>query len=184
MFDWKKYENDFLSEVQEPIEWLSSEFAKLRVGRASPLFLDDVKVEAYGEHMQINQVANISVPDPRTLIIKPYDKANLKIIAGAINSANLGVNPQVDADLIRITFSAPTEEARKNMVKKAKGLVEETKVKIRRIRQDLNDFFKKEANLVDDDKKYFQTQLDNLTKQQNQKIDELFAKAEIEIMKI
>lgn len=184
MLDWKKYQKQFEEDVAEPMHWLKTEFSKLRVGRASPTILDDVKVEVYGEHMSINQVANVSVPDPRTLLIKPYDKQTVKEIVAGINAANLGINPQVDADAIRLTFQAPTEDARKQLVKKAKALAEETKVKIRRVRQDLADEFKKDEATVEDDKKYFQTQLDEITKQQNKKVDDLLSQAETEIMKI
>ncbi len=184
MFDWKKYESLFNEEKQKAFSWLNSEYAKLQVGRANPNILDSVRVEAYGEMMQINQVANISVPEPRSLVIKPYDKSILKDIATGINAANLGLNPQVDADLIRINFPAPTEDSRKQLAKKAKTLVEDLKVKVRLIRQELQDQFKKEENLLEDDKKHFQTELDAYTKKVNAEADEVYANKEKEIMKI
>ncbi|GAA5414712.1 ribosome recycling factor [Ureaplasma ceti] len=184
MINWKDYESAFNTEVEPIIEWMQHEFGKLRMGRATPAILDGILVEAYGEEMPIIQVANISIPDARTLIIKPYDKSILKDLAGAINGANLGVNPQVDADLIRITFAAPTEAARKDLVKKAKSISEDAKVKVRRARQDIQDLFKKDATAVEDDKKYFQTQLDTMTKAINKDIEEALAKREKEIMTI
>ena len=184
MFDWKKYEQLYNEQKDKVLVWTNSEFNKLQTGRASPAFLDSVKVEAYGDLMPINQIANINIPEPRSIVIKPYDKSTLKDIAAAINAANLGVNPQVDADLIRINFPAPTEESRKNLVKKAKEITEQTKVKIRLIRQEMQDLFKKEENVVDDDKKHFQNELDALTKKINGSIDELFSNKEKEIMKI
>lgn len=184
MINFKTYEAAF-NELTAPIfSWMQHEFSKLRVGRASPAILDGILVSAYGEEMPINQIANISIPEARVLIIKPYDKSTLKDIAGAINAANLGVNPQVDADLIRITFAAPTEQTRKDLVKKAKAISEEAKVKIRRARQDIQDLFKKDPDVVDDDKKYFQTELDNITKLANKQIEDAFAIREKEIMTI
>ena len=184
MFDWKTYETEFELLSEKPFQWMADEFSKLKIGRASPAFLNNVLVKAYGELMPINQVANMSVPDARTLVIKPYDRSTIKDIAASINAANLGINPQIDADIIRISFPIPTEDERKKLVKKAKEIAEETKVKVRKIRQELADKFKKEPTVVEDDKKYFQTQLDELTKKYNRMIEERFAKDEIEIMKI
>ena len=184
MINWKDYEKAFNEAVEPAFAWMQNEFNKLRVGRASPAILDGILVEAYGDQMPINQIANISIPEARTLIIKPYDKSVLKDIAGAINAANIGVNPQVDADLIRLTFAAPTEQARKDLVKKAKAISEEAKVKVRRARQDIQDLFKKDANAVEDDKKYFQTELDALTKVVNKRIEDALEIREKEIMTI
>lgn len=176
----KQFENDFYSIN----EWMLSEFAKLRIGKASPAILDDILVHAYDDKMPINQLANLSIPDPRTLVIKPYDKSTLKDIAAAINAANIGINPQVDADVIRLTFKAPTEEDRKVLVKKAKSLAEEAKIRVRRSRQNLQDEFKKDLSALEDDKKYFQNELDLITKSFNKKIEEELAKREKEIMTI
>lgn len=184
MFNWKEYEEIYKLEKEKAFKWLHGEYAKLKAGVANPNILDSVRVHAYGEMMQINQVANISLPDPRSLVIKPYDKSIIKDIAAGINAANLGLNPQVDADLIRIVFPTPTEDSRKELAKKAKSISEELKVKIRLIRQDLQDKFKKEEGVLEDDKKHFQNELDNLTKKINQEIDQLYNDKQKEIMKI
>lgn len=184
MINWKDYEKAYNEAVEPIFSWMQHEFSKLRIGRASPAILDGILVSAYGDDLPINQVANISIPDARTLVIKPYDKSVLKDIAGAINAANLGVNPQVDADLIRITFAAPTEQARKDLVKKAKAIAEDAKVKVRRARQDIQDLFKKDASAVEDDKKYFQNELDTMTKSINKKIEDALASREKDIMTI
>lgn len=184
MIDFLIYKQQFESDFEAINEWLLSEFAKLRIGKANPAILDDILVHAYDDKMPINQLANLSIPDPRTLVIKPYDKSTLKDIAAAINAANIGINPQVDADVIRLTFKAPTEDDRKLLAKKAKSLAEDAKIKVRRSRQNLQDEFKKDANALEDDKKYFQNELDSITKNFNKKIEEELAKREKEIMTI
>lgn len=184
MFDWKKYEDKFLNEEKNIINWMRSEFNKLHVGRANPALLDTVNVIAYGENMKINQLANVSVPDPRTLLITPYDKSTIKDIATGINAANIGVNPIVDADCIRITFPAPTEDARKQLVKKAKMVLEDSKIKVRLYRQQLQDEFKKELDVLEDDKKKFQQEIDKVTKKVNSNLETEFNTKEKDIMKI
>lgn len=182
--DFKIYEKKIRAEVEQVYTWMHNEFVKLRTGRASPAILDGILVDYYGSPTPINQMANISVPEPRVLKIKPFDKESLKDIVTGINAANIGVNPQVDADSIRLTFAAPTEEIRKDLVKKAKQFGEEAKIRVRRIRQDAQDLFKKEANTLEDDKKFFQTELDNLTKEINKEIESLVATKEKEIMTV
>lgn len=184
MFDWKKYEIKFNEELNLILEWMNGEFNKVRVGRANPAILDDIIVEAYDDKMKINQIANISIPESRILIIKPYDRSLVKNIGNAIAVANIGINPQIDSDLVRLTFPAPTEESRKECTKKTKLIAEETKVKIRKLRQKLQDIFKNEVDSLEDDKKYFQNQLDDVTKQANKKIDLALEVRNKEIMTI
>ena len=185
MFDWKKYEFKFLEEEALVLEWMNSEFNKIRVGRANPAILDNIVVEAYDDKMKINQIANISIPESKVLVIKPYDRSLVKNIGIAITNANIGINPQIDSDLVRLTFPAPTEESRKECTKKTKAIAEEAKVRIRKNRLKLQDLFKNEAeNNLDDDKKYFQTQLDEITRQANKKIDSALEVRNKEIMTI
>lgn len=184
MFDWKKYEEMFNERVKSVFEWMSHEFTKIRVGRADPTILNDILVEAYGEKTKINQIANISVPEPRVLVIKPYDRSLLKDLASAIAAANIGVHPQIDADLIRLTFAAPTEETRKECIKKLKLIAEEAKVGIRKSRQHVQDEFKKDTDVQEDDKKYFQNQLDKVTKEVNKEVEDHLETREKEIMTI
>lgn len=184
MFDWKKYEILFESRVQSVLEWMQHEFSRIRVGRADPTILNDILVEAYEEKTKINQIANISVPEARVLVIKPYDRSLLKNISSAIAAANIGVHPQTDADLIRLTFPAPTEESRKECLKKLKIIAEEAKVGIRKSRQHVQDEFKKDTDILEDDKKYFQTQLDKVTKDANKLVEENLETREKEIMTI
>lgn len=111
--DFKPYETKIRNDVEHVYRWMQNEFVKLRTGRASPAILDGILVNYYDQKTPLNQLANISVPEPRVLLVKAYDRNSLKDIATAINEANIGVNPQIDADLVRLTFQAPTEEIRK-----------------------------------------------------------------------
>lgn len=181
--EWKVYEQMFIEKTAPIFEWLSTEFAKLRTGRITSAALDHIRVNAYDEMSPISNVANISSPEPRVLIIKAYDASLYKAIAAAINASDLGVNPQIDADKIRIAFPAITEEVRKATTIKAKNFAEEAKIRIRRVRQTVQDAYRK-AELSDDDKKYYTTCLDKVTKEQNDKVDKLLLQKDKEIMTI
>ncbi|WP_031489146.1 ribosome recycling factor [Ureaplasma canigenitalium] len=182
--DFKVYDKMFKEQAEHVYTFMHNEFIKLRTGRASPSILDGILVDYYGSPTPINQTANISVPEPRILMIKPYDKSIIKDIVTALNGSNLNINPQVDADAIRLTFQAPTEDMRKQLAKKAKQIGEEAKIRIRHIRQEIQDAFKKEQSSIEDDKKHFQNELDKLTKEINNKVDELVLHKEKEIMTI
>ncbi len=182
--EWKLYEEKFEEKANSAFEWLENEFSKIRTGRVSPSVLEHVKVESYGDLVPLQSVANISVPEARVLIVKPYDVSTIKEIAAGINQANIGVNPQVDADKIRISFPALTEDMRKDLIKKSKMLAEDAKVKIRKIRQDIQDLYKKDIELTDDQKKSYATNLDNFTKKMNAKIEEMLEKKSKDILVI
>lgn len=182
--EWKNYEDKFDEKSKNTFEWLENEFSKIRTGRVLPNVLDHVKVESYGELVPLQSVANISVPEARVLIVKPYDVSTIKDIATGINQANIGVNPQVDADKIRITFPALTEDMRKDLIKKSKVLAEEAKVRIRKIRQEIQELYKKDSELTEDQKKSYATNLDNFTKKMNTKIDDMYEKKSKDILVI
>lgn len=184
MINWDNYAEEFNKKMAPVLEWMHIEFNKIRVGRANPTILNDILVEAYDEKTHINQIANISIPEPRILVVKPYDRSLLKNLASAISAANIGIHPQIDGDLVRLTFPVPTEETRKEYQKKVKLIAEEAKVGVRKIRQELQDEFKKDPGAVEDDKKYFQTELDNLTREINKKIDLAMEERDEEIMMI
>lgn len=169
--DWKVYEDELNAKNEKAFEWLNNEFFKLRTSRITPNVLDHIKVEAYDELMPINQLANVSSPEARVLIIKAYDASVYKNIAAAINASDLNVNPQIDADKIRLSFPALTEDARKDIVKKAKSIAEDAKIKIRRNRQDIHDKYRKDDELSDDNKKNYHNLLDKNTKLANEKIE-------------
>ncbi len=182
--NWKTYEDNMELSAITIYEWLEQEFSKLKTGRASPKLLDNIKIDYYGDMTPIYQTANINVPEPRVMYVKPYDKAHLKDIATAINNSHLDINSQVDADRIKITFPTLTEATRKEMAKKAKSMGEAAKVKVRKIRQHEQDNFKKDDEVTEDDKKYFNTQIDKLTKSINVKIDTMVSQKEKGIMTI
>lgn len=183
MAEWKEYETNFKEKSKDVFDWLDNEYSQLRTGRITGAILDHIKVEAYGEPQLIKNIANISSPEPRVLIIKAYDSSLYKDIAAAINASDLGVNPQIDADKIRISFPALTEEIRKDVAKKAKAFAEEAKIRIRRIRQQVQDNYRKEE-LSDDDKKYFNNELDKVTKELNSKIEKVLEEKTKEILSI
>ena len=147
---------------------LNGSLAKLRSGRANPAILEGIQCDYYGEKMDINALCAISMPEPRQLLVKPYSREDLKTIATAINAANIGINPQVEADAIRLIIPAMTEEIRKDIVKKAKALGEEAKVAVRNIRRDTLSLLKEDDSMSDDYKemveKDIQKEVDNITK--------------------
>ncbi len=182
--EWKVYEEKFLEKEKNTLQWFESELKKLRSNRVSPSILNDLKINIYDSFMSINELANVSSPEPNVLIIKPYDMSTTKQISASIVLNNVSSNPQVDADRIRLSFPPMTEDIRKSVCKQAKNLAEEAKVKIRKIRQEIQDSFKKEPNNSDDDKKYFNNELDKVTKKINTKIIDILSNKEKEIMSI
>lgn len=166
---------------------LEHEFSKLQVGRANPALVDEILVESYGSMQAINAVASVSVMDAQTLLIKPWDKTVITAIARAISDAWTGLNPQTMADSIMIKIPPMTEERRKDIVKIAKKLTEESKVAIRNIRQDLMKEIKNaedKKEISEDIRKDMETDLQELINKANKKVDELNKIKENDIMKI
>lgn len=163
---------------------LKSQFATLRTGRASAALLERIEADYYGEKMPINQISAISVPEPRQLVIKPYDKGDVKAIIAAINSSTLGINPQNDGDLIRLILPPLTEERRRDLVKQAKKFVEEAKIAIRNIRRDANADIKNDKELTEDQVKRQEEEVQKVTDQAIKKIDDLFKEKEVEILTV
>ena len=145
----KEVLNTAESKMQKTISVLSSDLTTLKAGRANPKMLDRIQVEAYGGLCPIEQVGNISAPEPRMLVITPWDKSLLKEIEKAILKSDLGINPSNDGSIIRLLVPELTEETRKNLVKNVKKLGEDAKVAIRNIRRDANDSFKKLSKSAD-----------------------------------
>ena len=178
------YVIDLKERFEKSVDSLKLNLSKLRSGRANPGILNGIKCDYYGEKMDITSLCSISSPEPRQLLIKPYSRDDLKAIATAIQAANIGVNPNVEADCIRIIFPPMTEEVRKEIAKKAKGLGEETKVAIRNIRRDTLSLLKEDDTMSDDYRemveKDIQKELDAVTKL----IDEIVAEKTKEIMSI
>ena len=163
---------------------LENELVTLRTGRASPAMLDRVECEYYGDKIAINQISSISSPEPRQLVIKPYDRNDLKSIVAAINAANLGINPVNEGDCIRITVPPLTEDTRRDLVKKAKALTEESRVAVRNVRREYVDFVKDADDMTDDYKDRVQDDIQKVVDETMKKIDEVFANKEKEIMTV
>ncbi len=166
------------------IQAFQNELTTLRTGRATPAMLDRVECEYYGDKIAVNQISSISSPEPRQLLVKPYDKGDVKNICAAIAAANLGVNPINEGDCIRITIAPLTEETRRDLVKKAKAMSEDSKVAIRNIRRDFIDLVKASDEMTEDLQKRVQEEIENVTKDSVAEIDSILAKKESEIMAI
>lgn len=166
---------------------LLKEYATIRAGRANPAVLDRLQVEYYGSPTPINQVAAVSVPEPRTILIAPWDKSVLRDIEKAILTSDLGLNPQNDGTTIRLNFPPLTEERRKELVKSVFKYGEDAKVAIRSIRRDAMDKLKdlkKKSEITEDDLKNAEKKMQDMTDKFCKEIDDLAAKKEKEIMEI
>ena len=169
------------------IEVVKSNFAAVRAGRANAGVLDRITVEYYGAPTPLNQVANIGSPDPRTLTVQPYDMSLLKAVEKAIQTSDLGINPQNDGRVIRLAFPQLTEERRKELTKQVRKYGEEGKVALRNIRRDAMDDIKKKtkkSELTEDDQKKLEKELQELTDKRCKDIDDLTAKKEKELMAV
>lgn len=159
----------------------------VRTGRASPALVEDIKVEAYGTTMPLNQLANISAPESRLIVIQPYDKGSMQAIEKAIQMSNLGLTPNNDGQLIRIAIPALTEERRKQMVKVVSGHVEDAKVAVRHIRRDAAQAIKaleSDKEIGEDDERRAQSELDALTKTYVDRTDEIGKAKEQEVLEV
>ncbi len=164
---------------------LQKDLSTLRTGRANPAMLDLIRIDVYGQKMPINQLATITIPEPRTISIQVWDKNNVKAVDSEIQKSNLGINPQVDGQILRIHIPQLTEERRKELTKILKNLGEKGKVSIRNIRRESNDNIKKllkEKKLSEDESKDFETQIQKNTDDNISKIDKILADKEKEIL--
>ena len=183
--------NEILKEydvkMQKTVDVVISDFASVRAGRANAAVLDKITVDYYGSPTPINQVAAISSPDPRSLLIKPWDGSILKAIEKAIQTSDLGINPQNDGTSIRLAFPQLTEERRKELTKQVKKYAENGKVAIRNIRRDAMDKLKakqKKSEITEDDCKEFEKELQDMTDKRCKEPDDLSAKKEKELMAV
>ena len=183
----KEVNKEFDAKMQKTIDVVMSDFASVRAGRANAGVLDRITVEYYGTPTPLNQVAAISSPDPRSLMIQPWDGSLLKAIEKAIQTSDLGINPQNDGKVIRLAFPQLTEERRKELTKQVRKYGEEGKVALRNIRRDAMEDFKKKkkaSELTEDDLKQLEKELQDLTDKRCKDIDELTAKKEQELMAV
>lgn len=175
------------AQMERAVEAVRREFAAVRTGKATPALLETIRVEAYGSKMPINQLGTVSAPEPRLLVVQPWDKGLIGAIEKAIRNAELGLNPVNDGNVIRIPIPPLTEERRREMVRLAHKLAEEGRVAVRQVRQEANKEIKKrqqEHELSEDDARRQLDEVQKLTDQYIEKIDELLRAKEQEIMEI
>ena len=178
---------EFQRKMEKTLDVLASDFAAVRAGRANAQVLDRITVEYYGTPTPVGQVGTISSPDPRTLVIQPWDGSLLKKIEKAIQTSDLGINPQNDGRVIRLVFPQLTEERRRELTKQVKKYGEDAKVAVRNIRRDAMDYvkaLKKKSEITEDDQKKAEKDLQDLTDKYIKKVDEACAVKEKELMEL
>lgn len=181
--EYKKYEE----KMKKSIDSVAADFAAVRAGRANAAVLDRILVDYYGTPTPIQQIASIASPDPRSLVIQPWDASAVKAIEKAIQNSDLGINPQNDGRSIRLSFPQLTEERRKELVKQIHKYAEGGKVAVRNIRRDAMENFKKQekaSEITEDELKLAEKDLQKLTDESCKKIDELLEKKEKELMSV
>ena len=175
------------SRMEDALDALRREFATVRTGKATPALLDTVKVEAYGSKVPLNQVANVSSPEARLLVVQPYDKNVLPEIERAIMTADLGLNPSNDGNLIRVPIPPLSEERRKDMVKLLHKMAEEGRISVRHARQEANKTIKQEEHdhdISEDEARRQQDEVQRITDEFIARIDQMMEKKETEIMEV
>jgi ribosome recycling factor len=179
--------NDLEKKMINAVEVLKKEFQKVRTGRANPAILDNVSVDYYGNPTPINQVGNVSVPDPQMITISPWEKKMLGDIEKAIQKANLGLTPQNDGNIIRLPIPPLTGERRKEMVKQVKKIGENAKIPIRNVRRDGNDQLKKKEKskeISQDEQKQHMDSVQEVTDKYIKIVDDLMGEKEKELMEV
>jgi len=160
------------------------EFAGVRSGKASPAMLDTVRVEMYGQQMPINQCASVSAPEPRMLLVTPFDKGQIKAVEKAIRESDLGLDPAVQGNVVRVPLPSMNEQRRKDLVKIVHKFAEEGRVAIRHARTEARDKVKKQDGIPEDDKKHFEKDIQKVHDEAIKKIDDLIKAKEAEIMEV
>ena len=179
--------NEARTHMEKAVEAMRREFTSVRTGKATPALLDTVRVDAYGSKMPLNQVGTVSAPEPRLLLVQPWDKGLLKAIETGITNADLGLNPSNDGNIIRVPIPQLTEERRKDMVKLLHKLAEEGRVAIRHARQEANKELKKKQSdheISEDDAHRQMEQVQKLTDEYIGKVDQLLKAKEQEVMEV
>ena len=180
-------ENNYLTKMSKTFEVFTKEIASLRTGRANANMLDIIKVDVYGQKMPINQLGSITTPEPRMINIQVWDLNNVPLIDSSIKKSDLGLNPQIDGQLIRLPIPDLSEERRMEMKKVIKTMGEKCKISVRNIRREANDELKKllkSKEISEDDEKKYEKKIQTITDDQIKKIDEKVISKETEIMKI
>jgi ribosome recycling factor len=173
--------------MKKALEHVRHELGGIRTGKASPTLLDTVKVEAYGTHVPLQQVASVSAPEPRLLVIQPWDKGLIKNVCKGVNEAQLGLNPTDDGSVVRVPIPTLTEERRKDLVKLISKFAEEGRVAIRQVRHDANKDLKSQedaGSLPADDAKRQTAEVQKMTDKYTGQIDEMLKKKTAEVMEV
>ena len=180
-------EKNYSSKMDKSIQSLRKDLSTLRTGRANSSMLDTIKVDVYGQLMPIEQLATISVPEARLISIQVWDKTNITLIDSAIQKSELGINPQVDGQIIRLRIPDLTEERRRDLIKVLKNMGEKTKVSIRNIRREANEELKlklKNKIISEDENNNFEKNIQKLTDENIANIDKILLDKEKEILQI
>ena len=180
-------EKDYSIKMDKTIQAFRKEISTLRTGRANASMLDMIKVDVYGQMMPINQLATISVPEARLITVQVWDKSNVSLIDSSIQKSDLGINPQIDGQIIRIRIPDLTEERRKELIKVLKGMTEKNKVSIRNIRREANEDLKKKLKnkeISEDDNKNFEKEIQKLTDTSIENVEKILSEKEKEISQI
>lgn len=175
---------DSRASMDKDIAHVKHEFSSVRSGKATPNMLDTVRVEMYGQQMQLNQVATINAPEPRLLIVTPFDKSQIKVIEKSIRESGLGLEPSTQSGFIRVPLPAMNEQRRKELVKVVHKFAEEGRVAIRHARTHGRELLKKLNGVSEDDVKHAEKDLQKLHDDYIHKIDELIKAKEAEIMEV
>tara|TARA_B100001175_G_scaffold253029_1_gene220585 strand:- start:50 stop:610 length:561 start_codon:yes stop_codon:yes gene_type:complete len=180
-------EKNYSSKMEKSVQSLKKDLSTLRTGRANPNMLDTIKVDVYGQMMPIEQLATINVPEARLISIQVWDKANITLIDSAIQKSELGINPQIDGQMIRLRIPDLTEERRKDLIKVLKNMGEKGKVSIRNIRREANEDLKKKLKdklISEDENTKFEKNIQKITDSNIEIIDKILIDKEKEIMQI
>mgnify|MGYP001489177400 CR=1 FL=1 len=180
-------EKNISLKMNKTIISFKKDLSTLRTGRANPAMLDTIKVEVYGQQMPINQLATVSVPEARLITIQVWDKSNIQFIDSAIKKSELGINPQIDGQIIRVRIPDLTEERRKELIKIIKTMAEKGKVSVRNIRREGNESLKidlKEKKISEDENKKLEKNIQNLTDENIKSIEKILEEKEKEILNV
>jgi len=180
-------EKNYSLKMDKSIQSLKKDISTLRTGRANTNMLNTIKVDVYGQLMPLDQLATVSVPEPRLISVQVWDKANVTIIESAIQKSELGINPQIDGQIIRLRIPDLTEERRKDLIKILKNMAEKSKVSIRNIRREANEDLKKklkDKKISEDDSKNFEKNIQKLTDTNIENIEKILVEKEKEIIQI
>ena len=180
-------ERNYSAKMDKTVQAFKKEISTLRTGRANSAMLDMVKVDVYGQLMPINQLATISVPEARLITVQVWDKSNVALIVSAIQKSELGINPQIDGQIIRIRIPDLTEERRKELIKILKNMGEKSKISIRNIRREANEDLKKklkDKKISEDENNNFEKNIQKLTDTNIQNLEKILSDKEKEILQI